>query len=329
MGRDRNDSLDGVRALAAMSVLLFHARVPGFQNGGLGVQVFFALSGYLISSLIAREVTETGKIDIARFMLRRARRLVPALLIVVAFVFVLTPILFPIWKPLNAISAVLALTYSMNLGVSMGMPWTPLGHTWTLAIEMQFYLLWPAILGLFLNSKRPALLISLAWIAVLAARLALGSRLAVFDQTQLRCIECLLLGSLVAFTPPGRPILAAVGGVALLLIMFTPGAIGEALLALPLAAIASAMLVSGLRAPSALASALSWRPLAYMGLISYGIYLWQSPVTRVFAPYGWRLDAALSVAVSTALASLSYFTVERWARIPFRFKPTVAVRVAP
>lgn len=309
----RNRSLDGVRGLAALAVLFFHSHVPGFSRGALGVQTFFVLSGFLITGLLAQEVRATGGVAFGRFVARRARRLMPALLVVVVLTTALTPLLLPRFVPLNLISGLLAATYTMNIGHALGLPFTPLGHTWTLALEAQFYLLWPLIALPLVRLRRPVLALLCAWSIVLGLRLTFGPTLSEFGQSQLTCVECLLLGATAAMAPPPPAALGWVGAVGLIVATFAP-AIASGISPLPLPELASALLVAGLQRPSALSRGLSWPPLVGLGLISYGVYLWHAPLTRVFNPYGWQVSGPATLALAIGLATISYLTIEAWFR---------------
>lgn len=314
MGSQRNNSLDGVRALSALAVLLMHTHVPLFERGGFGVQVFFVLSGYLITSLLVAEIDRTGSVAFWPFMLRRVRRLVPALVVVVALTTALTPLLLPVYEPLNMISALLALTYTTNLGVAVGLPWAPLAHTWSLAVEMQFYLVWPILIQPLLRLSRLAAWLFVGWAGLFLLRSGLAGTISNFSGLQLQSVGCLLLGAMVALLPAANGSLAWVGAAMVLVATFVPGPAGDVLRRMPLLDLGSALMVSALRQPSSLSRALSWPPLTYLGLISYGIYLWHAPFARFFNVYGWQVSTPIVLALSLALAALSYATVETWAK---------------
>ena len=147
-------ALDGVRAVAVALVLADHGGVPGISGGFLGVDVFFVLSGFLITSLLIEELGRTGGIDLPAFWVRRARRLLPALLVMVMAVVVLRE-LFPA-EAVNAVrdDAVAAFFWMANWVFvfrhtdyfTQGETPSPLQHTWSLAVEEQYYLVWPVLL---------------------------------------------------------------------------------------------------------------------------------------------------------------------------------------
>jgi peptidoglycan/LPS O-acetylase OafA/YrhL len=172
-------ALDGIRALAVAAVLAFHAGVPGLDGGFLGVDAFFVLSGYLITSLLLAERTRTGRIALLAFWGRRVRRLLPALLLLLVVVAVVSRFLLP-GAEIGALrgDALAALGYVANWRmihrsgdyfVATGGP-SPLQHTWSLGIEEQFYLLWPLVVVLLAGRRRVLLVLAVA--AALASALA-------------------------------------------------------------------------------------------------------------------------------------------------------------
>ena len=137
-------ALDGVRALAILAVLLFHAKVPGVPGGFVGVDVFFVLSGFLITTILAGEHRRCGRIDLPGFYRRRLRRLYPALIVFLCAYLLTAGLLFPRVAPeKHGRDALLALFYLADYGRALDMPLSVLNHTWSLAVEAQFYLLWP------------------------------------------------------------------------------------------------------------------------------------------------------------------------------------------
>lgn len=346
-------ALDGIRTLAVVAVVLYHLHLPWAQGGLIGVTMFFVLSGYLITRLLLAEFGQTGRIDLKDFWLRRARRLVPAIVTVVVVTAALCtvfnhvmltkmrPDILPSllfvnnwWQVLNNVSYFDAL----------GDP-SPLTHFWSLAIEEQFYLVWPplllALLGLGMRRgavRRTVLVLA----AVSAAAMALlynpsqdPSRL--YYGTDTRAFS-LLLGAWLAFIPErlmnplrllrGRAAveerpwqLDAVGAVGLvglaLMVGFTNGYTsfqyqGGMLLAtfLTMMVIAAAVQRDG-----AISRVLSLPPLVWLGQRSYGIYLWHYPVLLLMNPVAdindtpwWML--IIQVAVVLVASELSYRFVE-------------------
>lgn len=309
MGEQRQSALDGLRAVAAFAVLFYHAHaLPG---GSLGVDVFFVLSGYLITKIIASEIRETGALNIGRFLIRRARRLYPALIVLLVAYVALGPVLLPQFADLRWLDALFASLYLTNIVETLHYHERPLSHTWTLAVEGQFYLAWPLVmLALSRLRQRAALNVLLvAWLAITCARLLwpLGE-----DRNVVTVFftpfhaSGLVLGAALALAPAWRP-LAVVGwiGLATLAVMFI----------LPWSPFYLTGASAELAAAAVVASPpgfLAWRPLAFLGRISYGIYLWHLPIGLAL---GWPPGVAgvLAVAVpSVLIATLSYFAVERW-----------------
>src|SRR5215469_9867848 len=166
-------ALDGVRALAVAAVVLFHAGVPGLTGGFLGVDAFFVLSGFLITSLLLAEHTRRGRIGLAAFWGRRARRLLPALLVMLVAVVLTGRYLLPaVEVRLLRGDALAALGYVANWRmIYRGSDYfaqtsapSPLQHTWSLGIEEQFYLIWPLVVvvvfALFARRARALLVIA-------------------------------------------------------------------------------------------------------------------------------------------------------------------------
>ena len=161
-------ALDGLRGLAVIQVLLFHAHLPGFANGTVGVGIFFVLSGFLITFLIMSEIDKTGKFSLRNFYIRRVRRLLPAYAVVITFCIVAT---FILWRDFSTLRGALTSMFHVSNWVLILVPNKGLGmlhHTWTLSIEEQFYLIWPALLFcLCAYSKRVQLYAILAGLTFL------------------------------------------------------------------------------------------------------------------------------------------------------------------
>lgn len=281
--------LDGLRAVAVVLVILHHALLPEWFGGWLGIDVFFVLSGYLITALLQVERRRTGSIHFGRFYLRRLLRLYPPLLVAVA---VLLPLGFAFWDSSVKYfaSSVLALTYTTNLatmvlGTATG-PWT---HTWTLAMEEQFYLLWPLVLAAATAVRMPRRL--LVWLLVV---LGVGSMVAgamfyapgsVSSFNPFLHVGPLLLGCVLGLTSAWMRAASSafIAGVAVALLAV--GIVGGSVEAtagmfeLPVVA-GSLLLVAHLvSAPqSPVSRLLALRPLAWTGVVSYELYLWHYPL---------------------------------------------------
>jgi peptidoglycan/LPS O-acetylase OafA/YrhL len=338
-------ALDGMRAVAVILVVLFHLQVPGFAAGYLGVDVFFVLSGFLITSLLIAEMQEHGRIALAAFWSRRVRRLLPALALLLLGVALVTWLTATYSQRASIRGDLLASTaylanwrfiatssYFLNTGVE-----SPLQHTWSLAIEEQFYLLWPLVLaGAMAVVHRARMSVTvLAVLGVIASSIAMAWLFGpdgverAYMGTDARLFEPLVgaLGAVWVATPGarawlerrGRPILWL--GVLVVLVdlvvirpgdayYFDGGALGFS--------VATLMIVAPLwvgRGGPAEAS-LSWRPVAWVGVVSYGIYLWHWPLIvwlGVRTAVGLRavLLSIAALVLTVAMAALSYYLVER------------------
>ena len=344
--------LDGLRGLALLGVLFFHAKgaLPG---GYLGVDLFFVLSGFLITSLLLAEHRDTGRIALSAFWARRARRLFPALLSLMPAIAIYSRFFA---KPdelqgLRA-DALATLGYVANWRAifSHKSYWelfaapSPLEHTWSLAIEEQFYVVWPLLVVLVLrrHTRRSILALSLGLTA-----LSMAAMVALFDPervsrvylgTDTRAAGILAGAALATLLSPGTArkaravraldvlgVVSAVGlGVAWWKLdgespfLYRGGLWLTELAALVLIACA----VMGRQ--SVVARALSFRPLTLLGTISYGVYLWHWPVNvfltaeRAHVRGVWLHGAQF--AVTFAIAIVSYRLLERPIRlrgIPF------------
>jgi peptidoglycan/LPS O-acetylase OafA/YrhL len=330
-------SLDGLRGVAVLAVMLFHSGV--IRGGFLGVDIFFVLSGFLITSLLLEEHAATGRIGIRRFYLRRALRLLPAL---VAFLIVWGVVLLatvpPHFWPHVGRYIIAVLFYVANWARISGMPLGIFGHAWSLAVEEQFYLMWPIMLTVLI--RRVQGVIRAAGILVAAAAVSLAWRfsLALGGASEYR-IYCgtdthadgLLVGAAVAFLlASGRfARVARAGKIRLVAATVSlAGLIGLLLAAqeVPgyvygvsaLVACTTAVIIVDVMMPgSYVARPLETWGLAGVGRISYGLYLWHYPVFFYFGAltfFGgtpWHLQSGLAWGVTFMAALASYFIIER------------------
>src|SRR5436190_911088 len=173
--------IEGMRGLAVMLVVLFHAGLAGVAGGFIGVDVFFVISGFLITGLLLRERERTGSVDLLRFYARRARRVLPAAVAVIA---IILPVAILGLDPLSRASVITdGVTSALSIGnirsalvagdyfTTVG-PSSPFLHFWSLGVEEQFYLVWPLLLILAGRSRRPRLGIGLVLCALAIASLA-------------------------------------------------------------------------------------------------------------------------------------------------------------
>lgn len=328
-------ALDGIRALAILMVVIFHARTrtAGLTGGFLGVDVFFMLSGYLITRLLADEHLRTGSIDLSRFYLRRARRLYPALLLMLAVYLLVASHFFPAipmrahWRD----AAVSALYLSDYAGAFYQIP-LRIGYTWTLAVEEHFYLLWPLLLLLLLRLPRKAAIASVLALFVAATAWRWGS-LQLFERWEFTYIRFdtrmsgLMLGSAIGlwrptFRYPLAGALVGLGGLIALAITQRYGTDAGLVKGVLLAEVSSVFLV--LCASSM--PFLAWPVFVWIGRMSYGWYLWHYLVMRMARFWGmhdfWQL---LLVGGGGGLlcAAVSYYTIEKVFRVQ-RKKPPIS-----
>ncbi|MFN8019145.1 MAG: acyltransferase family protein [Acidimicrobiales bacterium] len=337
-------ALDGVRALAVIAVLLFHG---GYLRGGwLGVDLFFVLSGYLITSLLMSEHRDAGRIHLASFWGRRARRLLPALLAMVALVS-----LWAWWKasPADlgrvrrdglATTFFVANWHDVLQGASYwdrGLSPSYFAHAWSLAVEEQMYLVWPLLLGWVLGRRRgrPAEVVARLSLAVAAISAALQLGLAAAGASHERIylgtdtrLVAVALGAFVAgwrrrqgsgtSSVALRQWAAIAAGLALAVLWWRLDGTSSATYrgGLLLASCLGAVLVAGAadRRSALLQRGLGIAPLRAVGRISYGLYLWHWPLFLVLcAPHRPRRSALLSrrLAATLAVATASWFLLER------------------
>jgi peptidoglycan/LPS O-acetylase OafA/YrhL len=349
---ERVSALDGMRAVAVIVVVVFHAGLSWLPGGFLGVDVFFVLSGYLITGLLLEEVDRTGRIDLWAFWGRRARRLLPAFIVLVVVVSAVSPMVLPAAETaLVRDDALSALAYMANWRMvlrgtdyfAQTAPTSPLQHTWSLAIEEQFYLLWPPVLFLlvgFIRTRRHGLIAVVAT-AVLGAAgsVAVGWLLIsagtdlnrVYFGSDTRAMSILVGVGLAGVLATGRGNprsvvrhrglgVAAAVAAAVLLWLFSHAEDNDARLyhgELLLAALAvGAVLAHAVLVPQSLtARVLSLPPLPALGCISYGVYLWHWPLLGWLNSERTGLHGAslllLRCLATVAVATVSYLLVER------------------
>lgn len=311
-------ALDGLRGIAILLVIAFHYTGEPF-GGGYGVDLFFVLSGFLITTLLLEERGASGRISLGSFYARRARRLFPALAAVLCSYLVYNAILGH-----NALATVA--DYGLYFGniyfvVAHKADNTGLGHLWSLAEEEQFYLLWPCLLLLVARARRPVYWIGAFALALVAYRFALiahGASMTRLYRAPDTHSEGLLLGAALAFLRQQGFVAGEWAGKLGLALTVPPVIVGSWHLGLPLFELGAFFLVAAAVGDTQLARGLSARPLVWLGALSYSLYLWHYPVLWVFDAN----DRLVALAVSFLLAWLSYRYVER----PFRRR---AIRVEP
>jgi peptidoglycan/LPS O-acetylase OafA/YrhL len=343
--------LDGLRAIAVLAVIAYHLDLGWAPGGLLGVGVFFTLSGYLITDLLLGTRAVTGSLKLGEFWIRRARRLLPALFLMIAVVVAWVTLFERSFLP-GLRGDVLAATFYVSnwwnivreasYFARFGPP-PPLEHLWSLAVEEQFYLIWPWLLwlGLRLTRKRPVL----TGVTLTGLTLALSTASAiamwvlyepgvdptrVYEGTDTRAFG-LLLGAVLAMVWPSRRLSAdlakrwrvaldgagVAGLVVIALLIWRTSEYSPFLYhgGIVLLTIGTAATVAALAHPASLLGvAVGWAPLRWLGVRSYGIYLWHWPIIVLTAP---GLDQKptislqiLQVAATIIVAALSWKFVE-------------------
>jgi len=313
-----------MRGFAVIVVMLLHAGVPAFAGGGLGVDIFFVLSGYLITSILFSEIIRTGSLDFLRFFAKRAFRLVPALGIALLLTTILTFALRPHAEiaalPMNLTAAGLFFMDVHVAGQAHFNDTGMLGHTWSLAVEERYYMFWPAILLLTLRKTRSlAGFLFILWVfATLyyATRQAMGiDDLALHFRADNR-LSGLIMGSmLAAFVANGGRFERAGIYARLLAPVMLIMVVGEAGIVIhkhALTEIGTALIILAIIQGDRFWNyALSGRFLVYTGRISYGLYLYHMIAIMSMAPLAPTEALLVAVPISVVAAILSFHLVER------------------
>ncbi len=353
-------ALNGLRGIAVIAVVAYHLEVPWARGGYLGVDLFFVLSGFLITSLLLEEWVRTSAVRLGAFWGRRAKRLLPALFLVVAALGVYLVLNARFGGPgangtvdLSGLrgDALSTLLYVSNWHAIFAhesyfaqfQAPSPLAHTWSLAIEEQFYLVWPPLLLVVLLGGRAKwrpvglvisvvlALASAALMGVLFVRGVDANR--IYFGTDTRAFD-LMAGCAVAFLAAGRAqpgprarralhAVAPLAGAALAVAWVyagTPAGFPSRFMfegGFALCAALAAVVVADARLidQGRFSQALSLRPLRFLGVISYGVYLWHWPVIVYVSPACTGLSSvpldAVRIAATLVLATASYYLVER------------------
>jgi len=352
-GPSRIDALDGLRAVAVTAVLLFHLDLSWMSGGFLGVSLFFTLSGFLITRLLLDESARTGRVALRTFWSRRLRRLSPAALVVLAVVAIAS-----LWEVFDGVRL------RGDLGASLGYVanWrfataestyaelftstpSPVIHFWSLAIEEQFYLLFPLVF-VVLSRRRTWLLpgLTILTVASVVAAILTESRNLGYYGTHVRAAE-LLIGCLLAVvvarsgwterrSVTSTTVAGSVALVALVVAMVSVSTSDDWLYRGGLAAVAmvSAVVILAVARGGVLARPLATRPMVALGRASYSVYLVHWPVIVAMNPDrmgfdGWTLDV-VRVVVSLGLGFVSYAVVENPVRTRRLLKRTAAAGAA-
>jgi peptidoglycan/LPS O-acetylase OafA/YrhL len=321
-----NRALDGIRALSILAVVFFHCRAPWGDGGFIGVDVFFVLSGYLITSLLAMEHRNAG-IDTGEFYVRRALRLYPTLLLLLAAYVVLAPYLWPTED--RWLIAALNSIYVMDYALAFWHVPSTIGHTWSLGVEEKFYLLWPLLLPFILRTRRPiawlvgAFIVVTAWRYIVALKWGWIQAYFCFDTR----MSGILLGAIAALAPlkvsryaVTIACIALVTTVAIPIIPTTARTIPieGVTLGITLAELSAFVLVRYV-AEHENNGFLASRPMAYIGRLSYGIYLWHFPCVILLRDahlQSWWITLSATLLFSFTMAAICLHLVDmpikRW-----------------
>ncbi len=341
--------VEGLRALAVGLVIASHAGLPLLQGGFVGVDIFFVLSGYLITRLLTQEISSSGSVNFVRFYARRARRLLPAAITMVLGVCGAEAIVMNPLTQFSVLKAAFAtLLYSSNLYYAfLNLQYfdqysatNPLLHTWSLAVEEQFYLIWPVLLLLLARPTQSVRRLGIALAAIALVSFALCVWLTAvnpvlaFYEMPARVWE-FSAGGLLAFIPDrwlaGRQrllswvgvigLIALLGSAELIRYSMFPGYIA----ALPVLGTLFVLLAGAGAPESPVTQLLSTKPAQVMGRLSYSLYLWHWPALVI----GRQLIPSNSIAIrlgliagATLIAAGTYAVIEN----PIRFQPFLIAR---
>lgn len=338
--------IDGLRAIAVVSVILFHAGVPGLPGGYVGVDVFFVISGYLITGILLKELS-SERFSIVSFYERRARRILPALFLVLTACLPLGWVLmdpYSFWRMGQGIIAVTAFVsnilfwkttnyFTANVN-------NPLLHTWSLGVEEQFYIFFPLFLWLVWRYIRNWLWLAVVFVTVLSFVIsqwgvASGRSVAAFYLSPARVNE-ILLGSIVALAAfkdkipnfgglvSGFAAWLGFGAIIWSVSVFNSETPFPGWYAL-VPSVGTAMILAFANQESVLGRLLSQRIMVGVGLISYSAYLWHQPIFTFVYIGGWRPGLIFNLGlalISLLLAWASWYFVEN----PFRDRKAVSRR---
>jgi peptidoglycan/LPS O-acetylase OafA/YrhL len=331
-----------VRALAVLAVMGFHEGASELSGGFLGVDIFFVLSGFLITDLLVTRYDTLGRLDLRDFWTRRARRLLPPLAVMLVVVTAAASVIEPAQEASLRQALLAAVTYTSNwyqilhhvsyfAAFSQLTTPAPLDHLWSLAIEEQFYLLWPLILWFLLfrlNGRRSRVTVTLLAAAASALVMALqytpgGDPSGVYYGTDTHASALLIgaalalacpLASLASLSPAQTKRLDAAGVAGLAVLAWAIGHFsGNDPAVYPvgliLAALASACLVAAAAGNGVIAVITSLPPLRWVGVRSYGMYLWHWPVIALAAAlagsgptsaWAWFIETGITIALAAA-----------------------------
>ena len=352
---NRRLDIEGLRAVAVGSVLAYHGAERLVPGGFIGVDVFFVISGFLITSLLVREVEASGRVRLARFWSRRAKRLLPAAAVVLVFSSVVMWLVGPVTqRRVFGGDIVASAGYFVNFRLAArsvdylaeGVAVSPVQHYWSLSVEEQFYVVWPllVLVGGYLARRATSRVRRLLFVVIgvtslaslaISINMTASNRGAAFFATQTRIWE-LGIGALVALAATRlaqlprwmREVLAGGGLLAIgsSLWLFSDSSSWPSYRPLLPCVGAAAVIVAGLRGPKTMVGRLlSIRPMVWVGGLSYSIYLWHWPfliaATSLWGELGIK-RSALVLAVSLVPAWVVHKLIEN----PIRYSREMSSR---
>jgi peptidoglycan/LPS O-acetylase OafA/YrhL len=342
-------ALDGVRAIAVLVVIAFHLGFKGVSGGFLGVDMFFVLSGYLVTGLLVDEYRRSQTIAFSKFWLRRVRRLFPALFIVLTALCIFA---FRYGAPEDNYGlrrdSLATLFYSANWWyIKSGQSYfaqfanvSPLRHTWSLAIEEQFYFFWPLLVLIVLKLSKGRLrnLAVIAGVGSIASAVSLAAHWELIDQSRsyygtdtrihemfIGAIAAMVLRTKFASRHKGRAFWSWVSPALLVVIVLSVVKLTDSTHAYYtgysalFSVVVATFLLSLDLGEGFVKRILSLKPVVFIGLISYGLYLWHWPIIVLVVPGAFRISRniehgqliALQIALMFILSFVSYKLVEK------------------
>ena len=310
---ERDPALEGLRAVAVLVVVAFHCRVPGFSGGFFGVDLFFVLSGFLITRLLVAEWAETNAISLPRFYWNRLVRLSPPLILVLLVVGTLGIV------PVRELAV--AALYLGDIYFAASAEKSLVSHTWSLAVEEHYYLAWPLVLPFVMRSRNPARTVLALYLAftlwrTIAWQWAPGH--ATYYRFDAR-LTGLLLGSALALAPlrlsPAIQRMVAIFATLVLSLAIGASTIFTAqsmLVTQPMVELAAAAIIHCIVQPDGAGrELLSARPLVYIGKLSYVIYLVHYPIAATLREtHEWPVVLAVALGLSLLAAAAMRVAVE-------------------
>ena len=343
-------ALDGLRAVAVLLVMLSHVAVPGFAGGGMGVDIFFVLSGFLITALLLEEMDANGRINVLHFYVRRALRLYPALLLMLLLFAVFFHILRHALPHAETLESgkdiVLAGLYLTDYAIAFGFQSknSLIAHTWSLAVEEHFYLLWPWLLPALSRAckgRRLMLALGAMFVAATAWKffcLTFQPWEKVYFRFDTR-MAGLILGALLAVCRaqkvkiPGADYALALSGAAFVYAIATMPSMEVGTMETTIPEVFTFFLIYRIMEAKAWlpAEALAQKIPVFLGRISYALYLFHFPAAALFlrSDTRWWIGFEVMAAIALGLAWFSWKTVERVGRIKAKdFRPSGGRHIA-